>query len=173
MAEKGVEKSKEKGRAEKAPVTVQRPTRVSPWASELERFFDEFRRLAWPRWWSRPERWMLHGEAFLQPPAIDVLDEKDQLIIKAELPGLSKDDVDVELTDTRLIIKGEKRREKEVKEEHFYRSEREYGSVYRSIELPVEVKTEDATATFKDGVLEIRLPKTEEAKRKLVKVAVQ
>lgn len=182
MAEKGIEKAKEREKAkeggkakeETAPVPVRagRLIPASPWEGELERFFDDIRHLAWPRWW-RPERRLFRREAFIQTPAVDVLDDKDQLVIKAELPGLSKEDVEVELTNSMLTIKGEKQREKEIKEEHYYRSEREYGSVYRSIELPVAVKAQEVKATFKDGVLEIRIPKTEEAKQKAVKVQVQ
>lgn len=174
MAEKSVTKAKEKeeAKAAKPPAPVQTVLPASPWESELEQFFDDFRRLAWPRWWRRERSWFPRGD-FIQAPVVDVMDEKDEIVVKAELPGLAKEDVEVELRDSALTIKGEKKREKEIKEAHYYRSEREYGSVYRSIELPVAVKTEGVKATFKDGVLEVRLPKTEEAKRKSVKVAVQ
>ena len=173
MAEKNVAKGKEKEKEPEAkvPVRVQAARPVARgW--DLERFFDDFFRLGWPRWWA-PERRLFGGEAFIQPPAIDVVDEKNEVVVKAEVPGLSKDDITVELTESSLIIRGEKKREKEVKEENYYRSEREYGSVYRSIELPVPVKPQDVKATFKDGVLEIRMPKTEVAKPKSVKVRVQ
>jgi len=174
MADKNIEKAKEEAKSTekaKAPVRAEALMPASPWESELERFFDDLR-LAWPRWW-RPGRRLFHREAFIQPPAIDLVDEKDHLVVKAELPGLSKDDVEVELTDSTLTIRGEKKHEKEVREENYYRSEREYGSVYRSIDLPVEVETQNVTAAFKDGVLEIRMQKTEEAKRQAVKVPVQ
>lgn len=167
-------KSTDKGQAvgkPTVPARASKPIAASPWESELERFFDEFR-FPWPRW-LRPGQRLFHNHAFIQPPAIDVVDENGHLVVKAELPGLSKDDVQVELTDSTLIIRGEKKHEKETKEQNYYRSECEYGSVYRSIHLPVPVKTEDVSAAFKDGVLEIRMPKTEEAKRKAVKLAVK
>jgi HSP20 family protein len=172
MAAKEKEKTKEKAKESRPAVVRAQPLApASLWEREFERFFDDFRHLTWPRFW-RPERWPFQRGA-IHAPAIDVVDEKDEVVVKAELPGLAKDDVRVELTDSTLIIKGEKRREKEVKEENYYRSEREYGSIHRSVELPVAVKTENVKATFKDGVLEVRLPKTEEAKRKPVKVQVQ
>ena len=86
---------------------------------------------------------------------------------------MSKDDVEVTLTDNSLTIRGEKKTEQEVKEEDYYRRERSFGSVSRTVTLPADVKTDQVKATFKDGVLEIELPKTEEAKRKATKVKVE
>ena len=80
--------------------------------------------------------------------------------------------MDISLDGNTLTIKGEKRKEEEVKEEDYYRSERAYGAFSRSIELPVAVQTDKVNASFKNGVLEIRLPKTEEAKKNVVKVKV-
>ncbi|MBI3781831.1 MAG: Hsp20/alpha crystallin family protein [Deltaproteobacteria bacterium] len=153
-----------------APVRALAP--MSAWEREMDRLFDDFRHFAWPRFF-KPERWLAPKEDFVRPPAIEISDEKDHVVVKAELPGMSKDDIEVNLTDSTLTIKGEKKREKEVKEENRYWSEREYGSIFRSIDLPAEVKLDDVKATFKDGVLEIRLAKTEHAKRKAVKVQVQ
>lgn len=100
-------------------------------------------------------------------------EENNEVVVKAELPGMTKDDIEISLVDSTLTLKGEKKKEEEVKEKDFYRCEREYGSFLRTIDLPAEVKTDGAKATFKNGVLEIQLAKTEEAKRKPVKVAVQ
>ena len=108
----------------------------------------------------------------LATPALDVYDQKDDLIVKAEIPGLSKEEIDISLEGNMLTIKGEKRKEEEVKEEDYYRSERAYGAFSRSIELPAAVQTDRVNASFKNGVLEIRLPKTEEAKKNVVKVKV-
>ena len=108
----------------------------------------------------------------LAAPALDVYDQRDDLIVKAEIPGLSKEEIDISLEGNTLTIKGEKRKEEEVKEEDYYRSERAYGAFSRSIELPVAVQTDKVNASFKNGVLEIRLPKTEEAKKNVVKVKV-
>ena len=105
-------------------------------------------------------------------PALDVYETDDEVVLKAEMPGLSKDQIEVNLTDSTLTVTGEKKKEAEVKEEHYYRSERSFGSFSRTVHLPAEVKAAEAKATFKDGVLEVRLPKTEAARRKAIKVKV-
>ncbi len=104
---------------------------------------------------------------------MDLYEEKDEIVAKVELPGMEKDDIEVNIIDHRLTVKGEKKKEKEIKEENYYRSERSYGSFIRALDLPKEVQAEKAQASFKDGVLEIRLPKTEEAKKKEIKVKVE
>ena len=105
-------------------------------------------------------------------PAIDVTEEKDSFLVKADLPGLSKDDVNVMLQDNSLTIKGEKKRAAETKEANYYRHERVYGSFSRTIELPSTVDAKKIDAQFKDGVLQVRLPKTEEAKPKQIEIKV-
>jgi HSP20 family protein len=106
-------------------------------------------------------------------PALDVYEDKDDIVIKAELPGLEKGDIEVNMTDHTLTIKGEKKKEEEVKEENYYRSERSYGSFTRTLQLPTDVQADKVKASFKNGVLEVRLPKTEEAKTKEIKVKVE
>jgi len=91
-------------------------------------------------------------------PQIEVVEREGKLIVSADLPGLSKDDVKIHITDDQLIIEGERRHEREENEEGFYRSERIYGSFYRSIPLPEGVSDEDVKASFRDGVLEITMP---------------
>ena len=103
-------------------------------------------------------------------PAVDVYENDQTFTLKAELPGFSKEDVRVEIKDNVLTLKGERKRETEVKEEQYHRVERAYGTFQRSFMLPVSVDTEKADATFKDGVLELKLPKAEEAKPKAIKV---
>jgi HSP20 family protein len=108
--------------------------------------------------------------AFL--PAIDVVEEKDNYLVKVELPGLTKEDVNVSLQDNYLAIRGEKKHEAETKEANFYRRERAYGAFSRTIELPTRVDAGKIDAQFKDGVLSVKLPKTEEAKPKQIEVKV-
>jgi HSP20 family protein len=91
-------------------------------------------------------------------PQVEITERDGQLIARADLPGLSKDDVQVELRDDAILIRGQRKQEHEEKREGYYRSERSYGSFYRQIPLPKGVKTENATATFRDGVLEITMP---------------
>ena len=91
-------------------------------------------------------------------PTLEVFERKGEFVVRADLPGLKKEDITIEVTDRELILKGERTREKEEKNENFYRAEREYGTFLRTIPLPEGVKAEDAKAVAKDGVLEIRMP---------------
>ena len=102
-------------------------------------------------------------------PKVEVLHHNGELSVRAELPGLKKDDVKVELTDEALTISGERKEEKEEKREGYYRSERSYGNFCRYIPLPEGVKTDSATAEFRDGVLEVKMqaPKREPSARLL------
>ncbi|MFQ5744528.1 MAG: Hsp20/alpha crystallin family protein [Acidobacteriota bacterium] len=146
---------------------------VPAWEREVDRWFEDFRRhIAFPRWWGR-EAWWPPAQLGLEMPVLDMYEKGDDVVVKAEIPGMSKDDIEVNLADHTLTVKGEKKKEEEVDEEGYYCCERSFGSFSRTVELPADVKTEEATATFKDGVLEVRLPKTEAAKRKAVKVQVR
>jgi HSP20 family protein len=92
-------------------------------------------------------------------PKTDVYEKRDTLVIKAEMPGMKKEDVQVEILDRALVIKGKTAAEKEVKEAAYYRMERASGTYYRRLPLPFEVKPEQVTATLSVGVLEIHIPK--------------
>jgi HSP20 family protein len=98
-------------------------------------------------------------------PQIEMFHQEGQLHIRADLPGLNKDNVQVELQDDSIIIRGERREENKEEREGFYRSERSYGSFYREIPLPRGVDTSKATANFNDGVLEITMPAKEDEGR--------
>ena len=105
-------------------------------------------------------------------PALDVVEEKDNFLVKADLPGVSKEDVSVSIQDNYLTLKGERKHEVEQKESNFYHQERVYGQFVRTVELPARVEASKVTANFKDGVLQVTLPKSEEAKPKEIKVSV-
>ena len=94
-------------------------------------------------------------------PAVDVLEDKDKLTVKAELPGFRREDIDVSLHDHNLVLSGERKQENEHKEGEFYRAERFYGKFRRSILLPYGVDTQKVQATYRDGVLTVTLPKSE------------
>jgi HSP20 family protein len=102
-------------------------------------------------------------------PKIEVFEQNGVFTARADLPGLKKEDVKVELTNEALTLSGERKEEKEEKREGFYRSERSYGSFYRYIPLPEGAKTDNATAEFHDGVLEVKVqvPKSETRSRRL------
>ena len=104
-------------------------------------------------------------------PSVDIFENDNEVVIKAELPGMIAKDIDVRLENNVLTLKGERHFEKETKEENYHRVEREYGKFTRSFALPAAVNGEKVTAEFKDGILKIVLPKMEETKPKPIKVA--
>jgi HSP20 family protein len=113
-----------------------------------------------------------HAEVLWSPP-VDLYVKEGNVVVTADLPGLSKDEIDISVQNGVLTIKGQKKREKEIKEENYYCVERSYGSFQRSIELPTDVDGSKVKATYKDGVLEVVLPQVESAKPKKIKVDVQ
>jgi HSP20 family protein len=105
---------------------------------------------------------------------MDVYEQAGALVVKAELPGVKKEEIEITLEEGDLVLRGEHQAETEVKEEAFYRMERSYGSFYRRLPLAGDVKPEQITATLTDGVLEVRIPKpAEEAKTTPQKIAVK
>ncbi|HEU4344012.1 MAG TPA: Hsp20/alpha crystallin family protein [Candidatus Binatia bacterium] len=141
------------------------------WEREMDRMFGDFFRERVPSLWS--ERLWPQRSLGMPEPAVDIYDEKDEFVVKAELPGMSKDDIQVNVTDNVLTIKGEKKKEESKEEKDYYRSERIYGAFMRSLSLPAEINSEKVRATFKDGVLEVRLPKSEQAKKKQISVELE
>jgi HSP20 family protein len=174
----GIERKEKSTMADKAKekevkaVTPWRPFMdLTRWERDMDRMMDDFfgRRLR--PWW--PERWGSGGGLEVRAPAVDLFEEKDDIVVKVELPGMDKDDIEVNLTDSTLTIKGEKKKEEEVKEENYYRCERSHGGFVRNIELPKAVHADKVKASFKNGILEVRVPKTEEAKSKEIKVKIE
>ena len=162
------EKAKELETKSAAP---RRPfTDLARWERDMERVFDDLWGRRMRPWW--PERWSMPAVLEISPPTLDFFEDKDDIVVKAELPGMDKDNIEVNLTEHTLTIKGEKKKEEEVKEENFYKSERSYGSFVRTLELPTDVHSDKVKASFKNGVLEVRLPKTEQAKAKETKVKI-
>lgn len=103
-------------------------------------------------------------------PAVDVYENKDEIIIKAELPGVEKKDIKVDVNAGILTLKGERNHEKEVKEEDYYRKESVYGKFERSFRLPGRTDSDKIKADFKDGILKVSVPKTEETKPKKITI---
>jgi len=127
-----------------------------------DRWFDDF---------FSPSLSKREGEGVAEwNPAVDIYEKDDHIVVKAELPGVSKDNIAVDLHGRTLTIKGERTEEKEVKEEKFYRRESVYGSFERAFTLPAEVDPEQIKAEYKDGVLMVRVPKPEEHKPKQITV---
>jgi HSP20 family protein len=130
---------------------------------EMNRLFNEF-------FASTPDR----GETGVFPwnPLVDIAETKDDIVVKAEIPGMKKDDIKIVIQDNILTLKGERQEEKQEKDKRYHRVERSYGSFERSFSLPVSVKVDKVKADYKDGVLTITLPKAEEAKPKEVSVNI-
>jgi HSP20 family protein len=138
---------------------------------EMDRIFDEFL----PRGWLRPFRreWPAWGK--LAPfedrwPKVDVIDRDEEVVVHAELPGIKKEDLDVSMTDDAVIIKGSSSHEEKEEKGDYYRRELARGEFSRTIPLPAGVDGSKAKATFKDGVMELVLPKLEKAKRRSIKI---
>ena len=106
-------------------------------------------------------------------PSLDVAETKNELVVKAEVPGMDPKDIDISLSDGVLTIRGEKRQEKEEKEADYHLVERSYGSFTRSVQLPREVQSDKISASYKNGILKIALPKSEEARKKEIKIKVE
>ena len=126
--------------------------------SDMNRLFDSFfgRRSG-----NGDRRWM---------PAMDLIETEDHLVLRADLPGLSEDDVDIEIKDNVLTVSGERKTESEDKGEGYHRVERAFGSFARSLTLPQGIKADDVEARFDNGVLEVRIPKPEERKPQRVQI---
>ena len=103
-------------------------------------------------------------------PAVDIFEQGDDLVIRAEIPGVDKENIDIDVENNTLTIRGERKRDQEFKRESAYRMERIYGSFARSFTLPRTVDASRITAGYKNGVLELKLPKAEEAKPKKIEI---
>jgi len=122
--------------------------------SQLNRLVDQV-------WNGRQESWL---------PAVDVFDTQEAVVLKAELPGMDPDDIQIEVEDNVLTIKGERKFEEEVDEERYYRVERRFGSFQRSLALPQGVKADEIAAAYEDGILTLTVPKAPERKPQRIAV---
>lgn len=164
MAKESEEKEGELQRVE--------PNRVMSPLEEMERYFENF----FPRGWMRPFRteWPRWGELAApfegRMPKVDVIDRDDEVVVRAEVPGVEKDNLDVSVSNNSVTIKGETRREEKEENGDYHRCEISRGSFARTVLLPSDVDTEKVKAEFKDGVLELTMPKIEKTKRRSIKI---
>lgn len=141
--------------------------RWDPWRSmttlqdRINRLFEEL---------SAPQREEDDVTMSAWRPAVDIYDQEDAIVIKAELPGLTKEDISIEMKENKLILKGERIEEKEINEENYYRRERSVGSFHRVFTLPTGIDPEKVSANFKDGILKVEIPKAEETKPKRITI---
>ena len=155
-----------------------------PFGSLREEIDDLFERHAWDwpfgssfrrrRGPSRAMRRLREGWTF-ETPDVDIVEKDDTFEVRAELPGMDEEDIDVQLSDTMLTIKGEKKEEREEgeKDSRYYLSERRYGSFERSFRLPEGVDTDKVKASFKNGVLVVNIAKSPELQEKTKKIEVK
>jgi HSP20 family protein len=135
---------------------------LSVFRKDLDRFFEEF-------WGGRFPSFF---EAEFAPP-VEVGETNEEVFVNIQVPGMKKEEVNVQLTEGALSVKGERKEEKEEKKKNFYRREFGYGSFARTIGLPEEVEIDKAVATLDNGVLKVRIPKTEKARKRSVAVPIQ
>lgn len=151
---------------------------ISPLEETLEKTFNKFMNRGWLRS-SRDERnaW---GDMFepsgrfegfgMRCPRIDVVDQENEVLVRAELPGVDKKDIDISLSENMMTLRGSTRHEEKVEKDNYFRAEISQGSFLRSIYLPAEVDSDKATASLRDGILEVKLPKVEISNRKSIPV---
>lgn len=163
--------SKEATPATSEPAREPASRSISPFR-EFDRMLDSFFDRGW---WRHPTRWeqpfrerlaALEGQA----PKVDLIDRDGDVVLRAEMPGFEREDLDVSVTDTAVTIKGEQRKETKEEEGEYYYSEISRGAFTRTVPLPGEVDADKATASFKNGVLELILPKVKQANRRKVEV---
>ena len=152
---------------------------------ELTRMEEEIRRM-FNDFWGERGRWGVlpspgrtalprgkEGEGLIGTPAVDLVDKGESLVLRSEMPGVNKKDIKVSVTEDSISISGKVERKKEEKKEDYYWCERAYNSWQRTIPLPVRVKADLAKAKYENGLLEVTLPKAEEAKAKKKEIKVE
>jgi HSP20 family protein len=132
---------------------------------DLEDPFQTLREIRLPFPFARLRPWLER-----ETPAVDVFERDGKVVVKAEMPGIKAEDIDVSVSEGQITISGERKEETEVKEQDYYRCERSYGRIYRSLALPAGCDTQQAEASLKDGVLEVVAPKKVEASTRKVDV---
>lgn len=150
------------------PGAARRSTAIAPF-EEMDRMFDAFFSPRWPRLarWGWPEA-MSRMEAKM--PAVDLIDRNDQLVVRAEIPGVKKEDIDISVAGNMVTLRARTQHEEQKEEGEYYRREISRGEFSRTLTLPAEVDSTKAKASFKDGVLELILPKLEPTQRRTIKV---
>ncbi len=132
---------------------------------DMDRLFEEFFAGRRPRW-SKPE-----GGVII--PGVELFDRGNDLVLRAELPGVVKEDIDLTITKDSIAMKGELKKDELIKQEDYFIAERTYGSFSRTVQMPFEIDADKVEASFRNGVLEVVLPKKEDAKPKEVRIEVK
>jgi HSP20 family protein len=154
-------------KTEKTPATT---SGITPW-EQMERLMDEFLPGRWMHRWGAPAWDDLMPGMRAPSPSVDVLDRDDEVVVKAEIPGVRKEDVELSVTDNTLTISGETQHEEKEEKENYSRREIRRGAFSRTVTLPAAVDTDKATAKFEDGMLVVSMPKVTRTSRKRVEIA--
>lgn len=158
-----------KDKRKKGEIAERRPFDL--W-TDMDRLFDQFRTSFDNLFWNRPAE--VPGRAWNRTPPVDVADHGDRYEMNVELPGIPKDDIDVEVGPNEVEISAEHETEEESENKNWLRRERAARAFYRRLDLPDEVKTEDAKAEMKEGILKLQLPKVEpKSKKESKKVEIE
>jgi HSP20 family protein len=155
------------------PTRAEVPDAWRSFRGEMDRLFDRFGFPSFRRMFDVEPFWNYESSMGMAVPAVDVTEDENAYKIAAELPGMSEKDIDVTVSGDVLVIKGEKRQEREQKEKNRYLSERSYGAFQRSFSLPDGVDREKIGAQFSKGVLTLTLPKTADAQKRQKKIEVK
>lgn len=157
MAKAGTDVTQARGNLERMP-------RASSPLSDIDRLFDDFFSSRFPRAFG----W---DPALAQMPRVDVIDREDEVCVRAEVPGYRKEDIEISVSGDMVTLKGETGSEQKEDRDDYYYREISRGSFARTIRLPADVDDQKAKATMKDGVLELRLPKLEKSKRRIISIS--
>jgi HSP20 family protein len=164
--------AKEEKKESKQELQKAEPKRALSPFEEMDRLFEDY----FSRGWMRPFRWEWPSIGELakpfegKMPKIDVIERDDEVVVKAELPGVDKKDLDVSVTENSVTIKGTTSHEEKEEKGDYYRCEISRGAYARTVALPSYVDADKAKANFKDGVLELKLPKVEKSKRRSIEI---
>jgi len=160
--------AKEEKKESKQEIQPARPARAPSPFEEMERLFDDY----FARGWLAPFRrsWPSWSEFEGKLPRVDVVDREGEILVKAELPGVDKKDLEISVTDNSVTIKGSTSHEEKEEKGDYYRCEISRGSFSRVVGLPADVDAARATSSFKDGMLELTLPKQKKSKRHTIKI---
>ncbi len=146
---------------------LERMPRPAPFG-DIDRLFDDF----FGRRWLRPSAWERPFFAEMPAmPSVDVIDRDDEVVVRTEVPGYKKEDIEVSVSNSSLTIKGERKAETKEEKGDYYRCEISQGSFSRTVALPAEVDDKKAKATMKEGMLELTLPKIEKSKRHTITIS--
>jgi len=167
------EKPTEQAPSTKGPVTTP-AIGLGPF-EEMDRMFEEFLSERWPRAWMRPFRWEHPAlgrarSAFARVPRVDVIDGDTAITVRAEMPGVKKENLEVSVDEESVTLRGRSGHEERSDADNYFRAEITHGEFVRTVGLPGAVNADKAKAKLEDGILELTLPKVEKSKRHAIKV---